>query len=53
MHSHEFRVGRISRNIEPSLTHQQHIDGVTILNPFQTTPQALGLAEHTAQKMAD
>ena len=27
------------------LTHQQHIDGVTILDPFQTTPQSLGLAE--------
>jgi predicted nucleic acid-binding protein len=27
------------------LTHQQHIDGVTILDPFQATPQSLGLAE--------
>ena len=27
------------------LTHQQHIDGVSILDPFQATPQSLGLAE--------
>jgi predicted nucleic acid-binding protein len=31
--------------LSTSLTHQQHIDGVTILDPFQATPQALGLAE--------
>ena len=31
--------------LSTALTHQQHIDGVTILDPFQTPPQALGLAE--------
>ena len=35
--------------LTPSLTHQQHIDGVTILDPFQSTPQALGLAEQPAE----
>ncbi len=34
--------------LSTALMHQQHIDGVTILNPFQATPQALGLAEQTA-----
>ena len=29
--------------LTPSLTHQQHIDGVTILNPFLITPAELGL----------
>jgi predicted nucleic acid-binding protein len=27
------------------LTHDQHIDGVTIVDPYRITPQALGLAE--------
>ncbi len=29
--------------LSASLTHDQNIDGVTILNPYQVTPQALGL----------
>lgn len=31
--------------LTPSLAHQQHIDGVTILNPFLVTPSLLGLSE--------
>ena len=38
-----------SHVLSTSLTHQQHIDGVTILDPFQATPQALGLAEQLAE----
>jgi predicted nucleic acid-binding protein len=34
-----------SHVLSPSLTHQQHIDGVTILNPFLATPAELGLGE--------
>ena len=31
--------------LSPSLEHQQHIDGVTILNPFLATPAELGLTD--------
>ena len=31
--------------LSTSLTHQQHIDGVTILDPFRATPSELGLGE--------
>lgn len=31
--------------LSSSLANQQHIDGVTVLDPFQLAPQALGLAE--------
>ena len=31
--------------LSTALTHQQHIDGVTILDPFQTPPQAFGLVD--------
>jgi len=31
--------------LSPSLEHQQHIDGVTILNPFLATPAGLGLTD--------
>lgn len=31
--------------LTPNLTHQQSIDGVTILNPFLTAPTQLGLSE--------
>jgi predicted nucleic acid-binding protein len=31
--------------VSTGLTHQQHIDGVTILDPFQIAPLDLGLAE--------
>jgi predicted nucleic acid-binding protein len=31
--------------LSPSLAHRQHIDGVTILDPFLTTPADLGLGE--------
>jgi predicted nucleic acid-binding protein len=35
--------------LSTALTHRQHIDGVTILDPFQATPQALGMAEKPAE----
>jgi predicted nucleic acid-binding protein len=38
-----------SHVLSTSLTHEQHIDGVTILNPFQAAPQSLGLAEQLAE----
>jgi predicted nucleic acid-binding protein len=31
--------------LTPSLAHQLHIDGVTILDPFQTTPADLGITD--------
>ena len=31
--------------LTPNLTHQQHIDGVTLLNPFLANPAELGLAD--------
>lgn len=34
-----------SHVLSPHLQHQQHIDGVTILNPFLVTPNALGLTD--------